>query len=137
MMDRVFLDANVIFSAGYKPTGLRKLWDLPDVMLVSSNYAVREAEVNLERIRPEAMAELSALLERVKIYPTPRLSPLPTMVNLVEKDMPILQGAITVRATHLLTGDVKHFGHLFGTSCAGVLVLPPSEYLRTKVSLSD
>jgi len=35
------------------------------------------------------------------------------------------------RATHLNTGDVKHFGAHFEKNLLGVLVLPPAAYLRS------
>jgi len=36
-MDRLFLDANVLFSAAYRPqVGLVRLWKLKDVVLCSS-----------------------------------------------------------------------------------------------------
>jgi len=34
-------------------------------------------------------------------------------------------------ATHLITGDVRHFGRYFGQRVLGVLVMPPAQYLRT------
>jgi hypothetical protein len=37
-----------------------------------------------------------------------------------------------LKATHLLTGDIKHFGSLFGVTVEGVLILPPAEYLKGK-----
>ncbi len=40
-MDRLFLDANVLFSAAYRDdSGLQRLWDLSDVELVTivANY---------------------------------------------------------------------------------------------------
>ena len=43
-MDRVFLDANILYSVGYKDTSaLRKLWELIEVELLTSFYAVDEA----------------------------------------------------------------------------------------------
>jgi len=47
-MDRLFLDANVLFSAAYRPNaGLLKLWKLKDVVLCFSRYALEEARINL------------------------------------------------------------------------------------------
>jgi uncharacterized protein len=47
-MDRLFLDANVLFSAAYRPdAGLLQLWKLEDVALCSSHYAAEEARLNL------------------------------------------------------------------------------------------
>lgn len=129
-MDRVFLDANVLFSAAYKPTSrLRTLWTLPEVTLLSSSYAVAEAEVNLVRTKPAAVKELEDLLEAVLVVKVPEYATLPPEITLVEKDRPILLAAISVKATHLLTGDKLHFGHLFGTHVEGVLIFPPAEYL--------
>ena len=41
------------------------------------------------------------------------------------KDVPILSGAIAQKCTHLLTGDKKDFGFLFGQQVDGVLVVSP------------
>jgi hypothetical protein len=47
-MDRLFLDANILFSAAYRPgTGLLRLWELKDALLCSSRYALEEARINL------------------------------------------------------------------------------------------
>lgn len=131
-MERVFLDANVLFSAAYKSTRLRLLWKLPDVQLVFSTYAVREAELNLKHIRPEAVGELIELLKKVEILSVTNLKPLPSSISLVEKDVPILQAAIFTKATYLLTGDVRHFRNLFGVTVAGVVILPPAEFFKGK-----
>ncbi len=134
-MDRVFLDANVLFSAAYKPTSrLRELWTLPHVTLLSSSYAVAEAEVNLAKARTDAVQELEALLEQVVVVKILDTGALPEGVTLVEKDRPILLAAISVKASHLLTGDLRHFGHLFNIRIEGVLILPPAEYLKKTVS---
>lgn len=130
-MDRVFLGANVLFSAAYKPTSrLRTLWSLTHVTLLSSPYAVAEAELNLGKERPPAVMELQALLEKVTVATTQETGALPQEITVVEKDKPILLAAISVKATHFLTGDKLHFGHLFGTCVEGVLILPPAAYLN-------
>ncbi|MFA7236446.1 MAG: hypothetical protein WC058_06250 [Phycisphaeraceae bacterium] len=47
-MDRLFLDANVLFSAAYRgKAGLLRLWFLRKVAMISSWYAVAEARANL------------------------------------------------------------------------------------------
>lgn len=133
-MDRVFLDANILLSAAYKPTSrLRELWTIPHVKLLSSSYAVVEAEVNLARAKAAAVKELKGLLKEIHIVDLPEQLTLPPEITLVEKDRPILLAAMSVKATHLLTGDKLHFGHLFGTCVEGVLILPPADYL-TKTS---
>ena len=137
-MELVFLDANVLFSAAYKPTSrLRTLWTLPDVTLLSSPYAVAEAELNLAKERPQAVMELQALLRKVMVAMTQDAGALPEEITLVEKDTPILLAAISAKATHLLTGDKLHFGHLFNTYVEGVLVLPPAAYLNKQSERKD
>jgi len=56
-MARLFLDANVLFSAAYRSdTGLLKLWKLREVVLCSSRYALEETRIDLnhevQRTRP-------------------------------------------------------------------------------------
>ncbi len=50
--------------------------------------------------------------------------------GLPSKDVPILAAAVYARASHLITGDLKHFGSLLGTSEGGVSILRPADYLR-------
>ena len=57
---------------------------------------------------------------------------LPDGVSLPDKDERILRGAISSRATHLLTGDRKAFGSFYGRELGGVLVQRPADYLRAR-----
>jgi hypothetical protein len=53
-VDRPFLDANVLYSAGSKETSpLRELWKLADVELLTSVYAADEARSNLALDNPD------------------------------------------------------------------------------------
>jgi len=126
-VDRLFLDANVLFSAAYRPdAGISRLWKLKRVELMTSAYAVEEARVNLES--DEQRQRLEGLLWRVTIVAG--LALLPRHVNLPEKDRPILQAALSGRATHLLTGDKRHFGRYLGRRVEGVWILSPAHYFR-------
>lgn len=117
MGHRAFLDANVLFSAAYRAkSGLLALWSLPDTALVTSDYAVLDA--------------LCASVEIVSLDTVART--LFTTIALPDKDWPILLAAIESRATHLLTGDAKHFGGLFGSTIEGVMIVRPGEYLRSR-----
>ncbi|MBI5380153.1 MAG: PIN domain-containing protein [Nitrospirae bacterium] len=131
-MDRVFLDANILFSAAYLPdAGLRRLWELPGVELVTSAYAVEEARRNLDH--PKQLADLERLLRVARVMDTaPRDRPLHPAAQLPDADRPILLAAIDAQATHLLTGDVRHFGRYYGRVVEGVRILPPGVYLRTR-----
>lgn len=130
-MDRVFLDANVLFSAAYREsTGLRRLWELEGVQLVTSTYAIEEARRNLPEGEPQS--RLQTLLAAVQPSAEVADRPLPALVELPAKDRPILLAAIHAGATHLLTGDVTHFGPYFGQTVEGVQILRPAEYLQTR-----
>lgn len=127
-MERVFLDANVLFSAAYRTdTGLLKLWRLPGTQLCTSPYALEEARINLEE--PVQRARLRQLEDKLHFFDASEQQ-LPSGILLPAKDAPILLAAIAANATHLLTGDLTHFGRYFGHRIAGILILTPGEYLR-------
>ena len=137
MVDIVFLDANVLFSAAYRPdSGLRRLWHLQGVRLVSSLYAVEEARRNLAD--PPQRDALEVLLTSMTLSAeAPSVDPglsATTPPSLPEKDRPSFKAAVATGATHLLTGGLRHFGSLFGERVEGVLVLPPGEYLRRRAA---
>ncbi|MCF6290181.1 MAG: PIN domain-containing protein [Desulfobacterales bacterium] len=131
-MDRLFLDANILFSAAYREgAGVTRLWQLNDTELVTSAYALEEARRNLpgrgQRKR------LSSLITEVTIITVQPLNhDLPPDISLPEKDRPILLAAIHARATHLITGDVQHFGRYYDKIVEGVVVLPPAAYLADR-----
>jgi hypothetical protein len=58
----------------------------------------------------------------------------PRGVSLPEKNVPILLAAIEARSTHLLTGDVKHFGRFLGTKIEGIAIVLADEYLRARAT---
>jgi uncharacterized protein len=129
-MDRLFLDANVLFSAAYEANArLQKLWRLKDVVLCSSHYAVEEARANLDE--PAQKSRLTRLVRTVELYDAASRGVI-AGVRLPEKDVPILLGAIEARATHLITGDVQHFGFYFGKRIEGILVVTPPGYLKRR-----
>lgn len=129
-MDRIFLDANVLFSAAYRSdAGIARLWRLRNAELMTSAYAAEEARINLNQ--PDQRQRLGRLLERVRIVTG--LSPLPPDVRLPEKDRPILQAAIQAGAPRLLTGDKQHFSQYFGRRIGGVLIQLPAEYFRQRL----
>lgn len=126
-MNRVFLDANILFSAGWREkAGLLRLWRLTDVTLLTSRYAFEEARRNLET--QEQRKRLIQLMVNVDLVTDFAYGDLPLDVVLPEKDRPILLAAIRAHATHLLTGDKQHFGPLYGQSISGVLILRPADY---------
>ena len=128
-VDRLFLDANVLFSAAYRENnGLLDLWKLPEVKLLSCAYALEEARRNLDTAaQGKRLVALAASLELVE-----GMAPLKPGSGLPTKDEPILGAAIAGRATHLITGDFRHFGRFFGRKLEGIMKLPPGAYLRRR-----
>ena len=130
-MDVLFLAANVLFSAAYRAdSGLRRVWTLVDVRLVTSAYVAEEARRNLEPGKQRQ--QLGALQELVEVVESGfmRDHPVVEQVELAEKDVPVLVAAVELGATHLLTRDGRHFGKLFGHRVGVVPVIRPAEYLR-------
>lgn len=129
-MDRLFLDANVLFSAAYRlGAGLLQLWKLKNVVLCSSRYALEEARINLQH--EDQRARLTKLSGMVHLFEAAQRE-LPRGISLPEKDVPIVLAAIEAHATHLLTGDVRHFGPYLGRKIEGLVILLPGEYLRMR-----
>jgi len=130
-MLRVFLDANVLFSAAYREgAGLQALWKNTDLELITSGYAAEEARRNLDT--DERRSRLAELLSAVRVESEAPLLPLPAGIRLAEKDAPILRAAIAAGATHLLTGDLRDFGHLLGRRVAGIEIQTPGDFLRRR-----
>lgn len=127
-MDALFLDANVLFSAAYRENaGVARLWRLERMGLVSSAYTIEEARRNLDG--EHRQARLGRLLRQVTVVAAQPDQRLPEGVTLPDKDRPLLLAAIGARATHLVTGDVAHFGPYYGQSIEGVVIVSPAEYL--------
>jgi predicted nucleic acid-binding protein len=129
--DRVFLDANVLVSAAWRSeNGLLALWRLADIELLTSAYAIVEADRNIRT--SEQRTRLHRLVQSVEIVDEPRSSTLPAGVRLPVKDVPILLAAIESQSNYLLTGDKDHFGAYFDKTIQGVHVLRPATYLNLR-----
>jgi len=128
---RVFLDANVLFSAAYRERGsVRVFFDLADAgacELVSSGYAMDEARRNIVAKHPERIGDLESLLERMSVCrePAPATLAWAATHRLPPKDAPILAAAVESRCHLLVTGDRTDFGALFGRRLRGTVVLLP------------
>lgn len=131
-MDRLFLDANVLFSGAYRPeSGVGRLWRVKRVTLVTSSFAVEEARRNL--LGSDQRTRFEELLKKVEVGEALMLPPERRgKIELPEKDWPILGGAAASGATHLITGDLRHFGPYFGHQILGVWIVRPADYLRSK-----
>jgi predicted nucleic acid-binding protein len=132
-VERVFLDANVLYSAAYlERSGLARLWNLPDAALLSSAYAIEEARRNLAIDRPHALPRFKQLTAAISVIDAPRDLKPPEDLRLDPKDQPILLAAIHGKADYLLTGDIRHFEHLYGKRVEGVTILRPAQYFERR-----
>jgi len=130
---RVFLDANILFSASLPKSHLALFLEGLDehAKLLSNVYACEEAERNLATKFPRSLPVFQKLCGVIELVPMGIFDP---GVRLAEKDQPILCGAIAGKADYLLTGDKKDFGHLFGKSIGGVTVVSVELLLRELVN---
>lgn len=111
---RVFLDANVIFTAAHNARGkaafIIAMGAAGNFSLFTSDVAREEAERNLAAKYPDSLPLLAALLDGITPVTADLSAPFPH--GLPTKDAIIFQAAVTCRATHFLTGDLHHFGPL-------------------------
>lgn len=127
---RVFLDANVLFSAAKSDGAVRALLRL---LLerghtgVVDSYVVAEARRNLQAKGGDAIDVLDALLTHLEQAPAaPVVLALAVELGwLPEKDRPVLAAAIRLHCDVLVTGDRTHFGAAYGRSFSGVAVHSP------------
>ena len=77
----------------------------------------------------ESAQDANEVERRFVINPPADLK-LPAGVRLDSKDRPILVAAIHGKTNFLLTGDDRHFGHLYGKRVEGVTVLRPAQYFK-------
>jgi len=134
---RIFLDANILFSAAFSGGAVRRLiseLQNASCTLIADNYVIEEACRNLSIQRPDAVPFLQLLIKSLKIVPTRRSSAeIPPDIQLPEKDIPVLAGAIAAGCDILMTGDSRHFGHLFGRSIGGVTIRSPLDTARASM----
>jgi predicted nucleic acid-binding protein len=126
---RIFLDANILFSAAKSAGAIRQLLTLLQAAgheCWIDGYVLDEARRNLAAKVPAGSAILEALLPRLHLATHQAAdAALAARLPLVEKDRPILLAAIAARCGVLITGDRTHFGRLYGKTIQGVAVHSP------------
>jgi uncharacterized protein len=138
---RVFVDANVLFSAARGPGAVANLMALGTarkVRWVANAWVLEEAQRNLgakataasqgPMNTTDALRALGALLESFEIAPlqAPPDAQAELWAWLPAKDQPVLQAAIWARCDALVTGDRKHFGSGYGQLFGGVRIVSPA-----------
>jgi hypothetical protein len=121
---RVFLDANILFSAAQSHSRMRAFLEilLDRAQCLTNNYAIEEARRNLAAKLPDGVESLERLAKRCEIILRLEAD---LKVQLPLKGVPILSGAIAGYATHLLTGEERDFGKFWGKTIQGVKIVSP------------
>lgn len=136
---RIFLDANILFSAARSDGALRQLlrltMDAGHECWIDP-YVEAEARRNLVAKAPKSVVTLEALL--VECHSGPFLSITPeidkALSNLPADDRPVLAAAIRLGCEVLITGDKRHFGSLYGGRVHGVTIHSPATFFSGVLS---
>lgn len=133
---RLFLDANVLFTAAHNPAGrsaaILQLARAGLCDVVTSPHALEESRRNLRLKYPGAMPALEELLTVISVEPEAASKDVAWALeeqSLPLKDAPILAAAVQARCDVLVTGDRTHFGALYRRRFRGVEVLSPADAL--------
>jgi uncharacterized protein len=125
---RIYLDANVLFSASYVATSrFLDFWRMAGFASVTSPYAIDEVRRNIKL--PGQHPRFDALLTRTSLVSDAAANFVPDRIRLVDKDRPILAAAIAAGVDYLVTGDKTHFAHLYSSKSSHVSVISPGEFL--------
>jgi len=133
---RLFLDANVLFTAAHNPAGkaalVLELGAAGHWKLFASNYALAEAQRNLEIKFPSALPRLKALQEVIVLVGDDHIIDCPA--TLPAKDQPIYRAAHAAGASHLLTGDLRDFGPIMNAPhlTGGMVVQTVAQFLGNR-----
>ena len=129
---KIFLDANILFTAAHNPAGKSHfLIKSTPSLCCTCTLALEEARKNLELKAPECLKELERISHEITVVPTRMAGD--EGGELPKKDKAILRTAESCKATHLLTGDLKHFGPLMGMpdKAHGIKVMTVGEFLES------
>ena len=132
---RVFLDANILFSAAKSDGAIRQLLrhlTLAKHTLVADSYVQAEAHRNIAaKADAQAVRDLDTLLSKVDISAVQFAQSPPALqaaaLWLPEKDRPVLLAAMVLACDVLVTGDSTHFGPGYGKRFEGVTVYSPRQ----------
>jgi predicted nucleic acid-binding protein len=124
---RIFVDANVLFSACNPGSRVNQTLtqSTAEHEVVNCAIAIDEASRNLARKRPMWLPNF-AIFQSV-IHIIPESSPLPEL-GLPEIDGILLGAAVSAGCDIFITSDQHHFGLLFGKTIDGVRVLTPNAF---------
>ena len=120
---RIFIDANILFSAAHHTSATRSLFNgvARHAKLVTNPHALEEAYRNLAQKRPEHIAGMKELQKDIEV--SPAFSHVDSAAGLPDHDIPILAGAIGAGCTHIWTSDKKHFGKWYGRKIHDISII--------------
>lgn len=129
---RVFLDANILFSAAKSNGAVRQL--IADLhadghTMVADGYVAVEAQRNIAaKGTADGVDYLQALLSRIEVHAVQYTTAAGAAADwLPEKDRPVLLAAIACKCDALVTGDRTHFGNGYGKTYEGVTIHSPAQ----------
>ena len=140
---RIFIDANVLFSACHSLKGrslaLFRLAETGRFTLCASSHVIEEARRNVATKSHGQLGELERLvgqLEHIAEAPA-KLVKWAAEHDLGANDAPVLAAAVVSRADFLVTGDRTHFDGIYGRKLGGVTVVSLCEALRRLLEAFD
>ena len=126
---RIFLDANVLFSAAKSDGPIRQLLTLLEKSgheCRVDGYVIEEARRNLVAKAPDGVVALETLVSRMRMAGAQRVdAALEASLPLPAKDRPVLSAAIRQSCAALVTGDRRHLGEFYGKTIRGVTIHSP------------
>ncbi|MBL8199482.1 MAG: PIN domain-containing protein [Chromatiales bacterium] len=136
---RIFLDANILFSAAWSDGAVRQLLRLARAAgheCWIDAYVETEARRNLQVKSPGSLATFEALVGACRLAPfLPLSAGLDDALSVLPPDdRLVLAAAIRLRCGVLVTGDRRDFAPLFGKRVRGVAIHSPASFYRTELS---
>jgi len=125
---RIFLDANILFSAAKSDGAIQSLvaalLDAGHECWVDG-YVIDEARRNISVKASSRLQRLDELLLRVRVSPKAPAIHRADIDGLPDKDRVVLAAASALSCEILVTGDRTHFGRFYGRRIAGVRIHSP------------
>ena len=126
---RIFLDANILFSAAKSDGAIRYLVEQlhrDGHTCCADGFVAEEARRNLTIKAPLGLPYLDALLSQIPVASAqPTDIELQATLPLPDKDKPVLAAAIRQKCEALITGDRSDFGRHYGKRIHGVKIYSP------------
>ncbi len=125
---RIFLDANILFSAAKSDGPIRalvvRLLDAGHECWVDG-YVIDEARRNISVKASAQVKSLDTLLSKVHVAASCPATLGADIAGLPEKDRPVVAAAAALSCEILVTGDRTHFGKFYGRLLHGVRIHSP------------